>query len=180
MLQNTCISVKNMVLLIIVRDGFALGSWSFNQYFIYQNPPTSSSAEGRCIFMTGDKLGRLIYNTGYREELTRKNFVFPPSERISLDWTIKKAKEQNGIVIDNNIVLELSTFNNSCTTERTDVYKAMFSYVSEGKKDVFLLSFGARNSTSCQVVWPMICNEMKDICKQAPPTPYHNLARHWR
>jgi len=126
--------------------------------------------------MTGDKLGRLIFNTGYREDITRKNFIFPPSERISLDWTIKKAKEQNGVDLDTNIILDLETHSNSCSEERTDVYKAVFSYVFEGNKEPFLFSFGARNSTSCQYIWPAICREMRNICKQEPPIPHQPAA----
>ena len=57
--------------------------------------------------MTGEKLVHVIFNTGAREEIMRRNFKFPHLERANLDWVIKNAKNTAGVDIDENIILQL-------------------------------------------------------------------------
>ena len=49
--------------------------------------------------MKGEKLGRLIFNTGDREEIVRRGFEFPLETRIGLSQIIKKAKKEDGVNI---------------------------------------------------------------------------------
>lgn len=112
--------------------------------------------------MTGEKLVHVIFNTGAREEIMRRNFKFPHLERANLDWVIKNAKNTAGVDIDENIILQLRVSTERNRAAFINYYEAVFYYGTYTNKETFLISYGAKNRDISKQFWPMLNRKMID------------------
>ncbi len=112
--------------------------------------------------MTKEKLVRVIFNTGFREEIIRQNFKFPHLERANLDWLIQKAGNTAGVNIDDNIMLKLGVYRDRTRPAYPYFYEAEFYYGTYTNKELFMSSYGINNREICQKFWPQLCKDMDD------------------
>jgi len=86
-----------------------------------------------------------MFNTGKNEQISVKGFKFPPYDRIALQWIIEQAKSPEGIDIDENVILKVSS--------DTYRYTATFAYGTYAANEVFLISTGARTKDAMNGLW---------------------------
>lgn len=110
--------------------------------------------------MTGEKIVHVIFNTGFREEIMRRNFKFPHLERANLDWIIQNAGDAAGADIDNNIILQLHICKEKNRAAYPYFYKAIFFYGTYTNKEFFMVSYGMKNRETCRRLWPELCKDM--------------------
>ena len=123
--------------------------------------------------MKGEKLGRLIFNTGDREEIVRRGFEFPLETRIGLSQIIKKAKKEDGVNITPNVNLHIDMQSNSHDPRCANLYTARFCYCSTpDDMEAFFFYLGARNAQACSYIWPIIWYTMKEDNVKNPPFNY--------
>ena len=67
-------------------------------------------------------INHVTFNTGRNEQISIRNFKFPPYDRIALHHIINQATSLEGVDIDDNIILKINA--DTCR------YTATFAYGS--------------------------------------------------
>ena len=90
-------------------------------------------------------INHVTFNTGRNEQISIRNFKFPPYDRIALHHIINQATSLEGVDIDDNIILKINA--DTCR------YTATFAYGSYAANETFLISAGAKTRDAMNGLW---------------------------